>query len=62
MPGPPVGPCSLRGRINEVLEKITGVGHETRAAGAGWCAKGGIKLPVWATCPPLRLHGVEISP
>ena len=61
-PGDPVGPCRLRGRVRDLLEKVDGVGSEARAAGAGWCAKDGMKLPVWATCPDLRLDGVEILP
>ena len=31
------------------------------AAGAGWCAKGGQKLPVWATAPALRLEAVTVE-
>ncbi len=61
-PGPPVGRCSLRGRVRDLLERVNGVGSQARATGAGWCAKGGMKLPVWATCPELRLEGVEIRP
>lgn len=61
-PGPPVGPCRLRGKVSDLLAKVTGVGAQLRAAGAGWCAKGGVKLPVWATCPELRLEAVEITP
>lgn len=60
--GPPVGSCWMRGHLNDLLEKITGVGSRVQAAGAGWCAKGGVKLPVWATCPEIRLEGVEITP
>ncbi len=56
-----VGPCALRGRVADLLTRVVAVGSETRPAGAGWCAKGGQKLPVWATAPPLRLEGVEIS-
>ncbi len=62
VPGPPVGPCFLRGRVSDLLDKVSGVGAQARAAGAGWCAKGGTKLPVWATCPELCLEGVEILP
>ena len=62
VPGAPVGPCELRGRVSDLLDKVTGVGRRVRSAGAGWCAKGGVKLPVWATCPALRLEGVEIVP
>ncbi len=61
-PGPPVGRCALRGRVRDLLDKVTGIGSQTHAAGAGWCAKGGMKLPVWATCPELRLEDVEIGP
>jgi predicted Zn-dependent protease len=58
----PVGPCTLRGRVADLLAKVVAVGLETRPAGAGWCAKNGQKLPVWATAPALRLEGVDLSP
>jgi predicted Zn-dependent protease len=57
-----VGPCVLRGRVADLLTRVAAVGREARPAGAGWCAKGGQKMPVWATAPPLRLEGVEIVP
>ena len=57
-----VGPCVLRGRVADLLTRVTAVGQESRPAGAGWCAKGGQKLPVWATTPAVRLEGVEIAP
>ena len=57
-----MGPCQLHGRVADLLTRVTAVGSETRSAGAGWCAKGGQKLPVWATAPALRLEGVEILP
>ncbi|HVG09195.1 MAG TPA: metallopeptidase TldD-related protein [Thermoanaerobaculia bacterium] len=60
--GDTVGPCVLRGRVADLLTRVTAVGREARPAGAGWCAKGGQKLPVWATAPTLRLEGVEIVP
>jgi len=56
------GPCVLRGRVSDLLTRVVAVGREVRPAGAGWCAKGGQKLPVWATAPALRLEGVEIAP
>jgi len=55
-----VAACRLRGRVSDLLDAVTGVGEERRSAGAGWCAKGGIKLPVWATAPALRLETVEV--
>jgi predicted Zn-dependent protease len=57
-----VGPCALRGRVSDLLTRVTAVGSASRPAGAGWCAKGGQKLPVWATAPALRLEGVEVTP
>jgi predicted Zn-dependent protease len=57
-----VGPCVLRGRVADLLTRAVAVGQDARAAGAGWCAKGGQKLPVWAQAPSLRLEGVEIDP
>jgi predicted Zn-dependent protease len=57
-----VGPCVLRGRVADLLTRVTAVGQGSRPAGAGWCAKGGQKLPVWATTPAVRLEGVEIAP
>jgi predicted Zn-dependent protease len=57
----PVGPCLLRGQVADLLARATAVGRETVAAGAGWCAKGGQKLPVWATAPALRLEGVAVE-
>jgi predicted Zn-dependent protease len=57
-----VGPCVLRGRVADLLTRVVAVGSDATPAGAGWCAKGGQKLPVWATAPSLRLEGVEIVP
>ncbi len=56
-----VGPVRLEGRVAELLDGIAAIGSETRFAGAGWCAKGGHKLPVWATAPALLLASVEVS-
>jgi predicted Zn-dependent protease len=58
----PVGACTLRGRVADLLDRVVAVGRDPRAAGAGWCAKRGQKLPVWATAPALRLEGVELVP
>jgi predicted Zn-dependent protease len=57
-----VGPCVLRGRIVDLLARARAVGNLPRPAGAGWCAKRGQKLPVWATTPGLRFEGVTLSP
>ncbi len=57
-----MGPCHLRGTVGELLARIDGIGAEPHSAGAGWCAKGGQKLPVWATTPALRMVDVEMTP
>jgi len=57
----PVGACTLRGQVADLLARATAVGSERVAAGAGWCAKGGQKLPVWATAPALRLEAVTVE-
>ncbi len=56
-----VAPLRLTGRVAELLDAVVGIGGEARFAGAGWCAKGGQKMPVWATVPPLLLEGVAVS-
>jgi predicted Zn-dependent protease len=56
-----VAPFRLAGRVAELLDAVAGIGATTRFAGAGWCAKGGQKMPVWATVPELLLEGVAIS-
>jgi predicted Zn-dependent protease len=62
VPADAVGPFRLRGTVAGLLSRITAVGAERRFAGAGWCAKGGQKMAVWATAPALRLEGVEVAP
>jgi predicted Zn-dependent protease len=57
-----VGPCILRGRVADLLTRIVAVGRTSVPAGAGWCAKGGQKMPVWATAPMIRLEGVTVTP
>ncbi len=53
---------ALRGRVAAILGAVTATGRDVEAAGAGWCAKGGHRLPVWATAPALRLEGVWVGP
>lgn len=57
----PVGPFRVTGTVANLLSRITAVGEEARPGGAGWCAKGGQKLAVWATTPALRIEGVQIE-
>lgn len=56
-----VGACCLRGQVSDLLGAVSGVGSDRVMAGAGWCAKGGVRLPVWATTPALRLEQVEVA-
>ena len=51
----------LRGRLVDLLGQVRAVGGTAVTAGAGWCAKGGQKLPVFAACPEILLVGVEVS-
>lgn len=59
-PGPAVGRSYLKAHVTDVLQAVRAVGREATSAGAGWCAKGGMKLPVWATTPEILLEGVRI--
>ncbi|MDA8015916.1 MAG: metallopeptidase TldD-related protein [Thermoanaerobaculia bacterium] len=61
-PGPSVGRATLRAHVSDLLHAVRGVGKEVHVAGAGWCAKDGILLPVWATAPGIRLEGLEVGP
>lgn len=56
----PVGRLRLWGTVAELLASVSGIGREVEVAGAGWCAKGGTSLPVWASAPALRLAEVEV--
>ncbi len=55
-----VGGVEISGRVAALLGAVSGVGSEAVATGAGWCAKGGQRMPVWATTPPLALADVEV--
>jgi predicted Zn-dependent protease len=57
----PVGPCTVRGRVADLLGGVAAVGGNAVVAGAGWCAKGGQRLPVWAAAPELLLSGIEVA-
>lgn len=60
VPADPVGPFRIVGSVAGLIGGVAGVAAEARAAGAGWCAKDGRLLPVWATAPTIRLEGVEV--
>lgn len=55
------GPGRLDGSLTALLGGVLGVGRETAIGGAGWCAKGGHRLAVWASAPPLAIAGFEVS-
>ncbi len=55
------GPFEVRAPTRDLLTAVTAVGDRPLAAGAGWCAKDGALLPVWARCPSIRLEGVGAS-
>jgi len=56
----PVGACRLEGTAVDVLQAVVAVGERRLSSGAGWCAKGGQRMPVWATAPALRLESARI--
>lgn len=62
VPGPLVGPFRIRVPLRDLLASVAAVASEERTGGAGWCAKGGMLLPVWATSAAVRLRGVEVAP
>ncbi len=61
-PGASVGPCAIHCHVTDLLTRVEAVGRESRSGGAGWCAKSGILMPVWATAPHIRLAEVEVYP
>ena len=56
-----VGRCRLRATAADLLGAVVAVGGETEVGGAGWCAKDGQRLPVWASAPSLRVEGLGVS-
>lgn len=56
-----VGPCKLSGTVSGLLSGIDAVGRDLESAGAGWCAKNGLKLPVWASSPAVRIGAAEVK-
>ncbi len=56
-----VGPCRVSGTVSGLLGGIDGVGRDLESAGAGWCAKNGLKLAVWASVPALRIRAAEVE-
>lgn len=61
-PAEPVGRCTVRGRLAELLAGLAGVGNEAVLSGAGWCGKRGQRQPVWARAAPLLLGEAEVAP
>jgi predicted Zn-dependent protease len=59
-PGERVGPFRIAGRIADLLTSVIGLGSRSRSSGAGWCAKGGQRLAVWATAPAIAIADVEV--
>ena len=56
-----VGPVRLSGSVVDLLSAVDDIGAHSHCCGAGWCAKGGDRLPVWATAPPLRLDRIRVA-
>jgi predicted Zn-dependent protease len=60
--GAPTGSFRIRGRVSGLFGELLAIGNDARAAGAGWCAKGGRRRAVWATAPSLVVGGLEVAP
>jgi len=60
--GDGVGPFCVRASVVDLLSGVAALGNDARAAGAGWCAKAGQALPVWAHAPSLLIEGLAVSP
>ncbi len=56
-----MGAFTIEGMVADLLSAVAGVGAEAVETGAGWCAKGRQRVPVWATTPALRLAEVEVG-
>ena len=59
--GGAAGRFRVRGSIGRLGESLRAVSDETTFVGGGWCAKGGLRMPVWGTAPAIRLEGLEIE-
>lgn len=57
-----LGPFVVEGHLANLLESISYVGADAVDCGAGWCAKNGQRLPVWANVPFLRLERAWVEP
>ena len=58
----PVGAFTLEGHLAELLEEVEAIGADVVQTGAGWCAKGRQRLPVWATTPSVRVARARVMP
>ncbi len=56
-----MGAFTVVGRVAELVAAVEAVGQDVLETGAGWCAKGSRRVPVWASTPALRLAHVEIE-
>ncbi len=59
--GERVGLTVVRGSLADLLSSVSAVGAIRAEGGAGWCAKGGQRMPVWARCPSLRLDQIQVQ-
>ena len=59
--GAVAGPFRLRMHLGELLARVAVFGDTASFSGAGWCAKNGHRLPVWATAPAILLRDIEVE-
>lgn len=60
--GATAGRFRVRMHLGELLSRVAVLGDTASFSGAGWCAKDGHRLPVWATSPAVLLRDVEVEP
>ncbi len=60
--GDSVGCFQFGLHLAELLARVAELGDIATFSGAGWCAKNGQKMPVWATTPPVLLEDIEVRP
>jgi len=60
--GAVTGGGRVHGTAAGLLGAVRQIGADVKPGGAGWCAKGGHRLPVWASAPSVLLERVEVGP
>jgi hypothetical protein len=60
-PADSLGAFTVSGSIADILSGEVVVGSVAEPCGAGWCAKDGQRMPVWARCPAVRIGSLQVG-